>query len=321
MIVYTNIRRVAGPYGGAYNFMSALFDCLTRKGYEFHGDISRRSDAALLNALSDGATWRTAEQLANRGIPVIHRKVGYVVSGSPEMRAVSNGKVRGDELQMDFDPYVRTTIFQSDYSAAAFRAQGYKGNAVVIRNGTNETLFNLQMRSFFGLRHKTRKPWRGGRIRIAISTWSTDPNKGFAEYHKIDGELKGRSDVEIRLAGRIPKGLRFEKIAHVGALRATRLAEFLKNQHVILNLSRLETCSNSLIEALNCGLPAVYLDSGSNGEIAGKYGVAWTGDLSGSLNRLFEDYESYYMALPSNPFRLSLVAPEYERVLQSVVAN
>ena len=40
--------------------------------------------------------------------------------------------------------------------------------------------------------------------------------------------------------------------------------------------SQNEACSNALLEALACGLPALYVDSGSNAEVVGGGGIAFT---------------------------------------------
>jgi glycosyltransferase involved in cell wall biosynthesis len=317
MRVYTNLRPVRGPYGGAYNFMGALMRRLAARGFNFHNDPDAPADVALLNALNDGLLPEHARRLFDRGVPIVHRKVGYIVSGSPEMRAIVDGRVFGDAVQMKFDPYVKTTIFQSAYSANAYAAQGYSGKSTIIRNGADETIFNHQRFSWLGLRRMERAPWRSGVLRLAISTWSMDPNKGFDDYLKIDAELDRMPDVEISLAGRVPAHVKFKHIQTIGALKAHPLAEFLKTCHGVLMLSRLETCSNALIEAMNCGLPAIYLDSGSNGELAGQYGTIWDGDLHASIERFKNGYSEWYRRLPDNPFRLSLVAPQYEEILRA----
>lgn len=316
MQVYTNLRRVRGPYGGAYNFMGALMRRLAARGFQFHNDPAAPADVALLNALNDGLRPEQARKLFERGIPIVHRKVGYIVSGSPEMRAIVDGRVHGDAIQMKFDPYVKMTIFQSAYSADAYAKQGYFGKSTIIRNGADEAIFNYQRASWLGLRRRAREPWRSGVLRLAISTWSTDPNKGFDDYKKIDDELGTLPDVEIALAGRVPAHVKFKHIQTIGAMKARPLAEFLKTRHGFLTLSRLETCSNALIEALNCGLPAIYLDSGSNAELAGQFGTIWDGRLRASIERFKSGYDEWYRRLPDNPFRLSLVAPQYEEVLR-----
>ena len=56
-------------------------------------------------------------------------------------------------------------------------------------------------------------------MRVVISTWSTDRNKGFDDYMAIDRELAGMRDVEITLVGRVPDEVRFRSIRVLPAQR------------------------------------------------------------------------------------------------------
>jgi hypothetical protein len=151
-----------------------------------------------------------------------------------------------------------------------------------------------------------------------ISTWSTDDSKGFPLYRELDRAVSGRRDVHVTLVGRAPGGERFSGIHVARARPSAQLAELLKRQHVLLQLTQWESCSNALIEGINCGLPAVYLDSGANDEIGRDYGVAWEGSLDEALGRLLETYEPIVERIPSNPYRIELVASRYQEILEAV---
>ena len=182
----------------------------------------------------------------------------------------------------------------------------------------DETLYNSTVSPRFG-RPRPRTPWHSGeRLRVVISTWSTDDSKGFPAYREVDAAFVGRRDVELSLIGRAPAGLKLRSIRVRGARRSSRLAEYLKRQHVLLQLTQWESCSNALIEGLNCGLPAVYLESGANPEMAEPYGVPYRGDLDDALTELLPRYDEIYAALPGNPYRIELVAPQYLAILESV---
>ena len=49
----------------------------------------------------------------------------------------------------------------------------------------------------------------------------------------------------------------------------------LRAHDVFFTASRHEACSNALLEGLACGLPAVYVRSGSNGELVGEGGIGF----------------------------------------------
>lgn len=252
MRIYMNFRHRRGPWGGGNQFLAALRAWLERHGHEVVTDPRERFDVALLNALMEDIDVEFVRRVAERA-PVVHRKVGYRVSGLPHMRAVQEGVVHGDRLQIDFSPYLTHTVFQSAYSRDVFVAEGFSGAATIIPNGVNESIFNLELRG---------RPWLRPRRRVA---------------------------------------------------------ELLKRRHVLLQLAREETCSNALIEGINCGLPVVYLDSGSNAELAGDYGVEYRGDFADAVARVVERYDDIVARTHDNPYRISLVAPRYERVLQEAL--
>ena len=64
-----------------------------------------------------------------------------------------------------------------------------------------------------------------------------------------------------------------------------------------------DPCSNSLVEALCCGLPAIYLRSGGHPEIVGEGGLGFDQEqeIPELLDRLVDDYErrQQQIAVPS----------------------
>jgi glycosyltransferase involved in cell wall biosynthesis len=320
MLVYMNFTEVRGPYGGANAFLRALRGALAQRGVRTTNDLAAKFDLAFLNALTDDLDLARVQRVAATGRPVVHRKVGYRVSGSPEMRAVEDGVVHGDRVQIEFTPHVAHTVFQSEYSRDVFLASGFDGPFSVIPNGVDESLFNLDVKRPFRA-PRLRSFWNGSEpLRVVVSTWSTDENKGFPDYREIDARFAGRRDVELTLIGRVPSGTRFQTFRVVPPQRRRALAARLKEQHVLLQLARFETCSNALIEGINTGLPVVYLDSGANREMAAAYGEVYEGDLDDALERLSPRYEEIVGRIPANPYRISLVVDRYLELFERLVA-
>lgn len=314
MRVYLNFSPREGPYGGANAFLRTLMGELRRHGVSFTADPREPVNAALLNALTEGLLLDDVRRLAERGVPIVHRKTGFRGRGAPGLRAVVEGVVLGDAHQIAFSPYLAHTIFQSGYSRDTFVAGGFEGPSTVIRNGVDEAVFHPPPPAS----RLRRRP--GDPVRVVISTWSTDPSKGFAHYAAVDASLATRSDVQVTLVGRMPDGMRFRSIRVLKARGAPELAEILRAQHVLLQLTEHESCSNALIEGLNCGLPAIYLESGANAEVAEPYGVPWAGDLDEALGRLLPRYGEIMERLPGNPYRIPLVAERYLAVLEAAAA-
>lgn len=319
MRVFMNFNEVRGPYGGTNSFLRTLRNWLRdQPGVKITHDVHGSYNVALLSGMTDGVNLALVKGIAARGIPIVHRKVGYRVSGSPEMRAMVNGVVHGDALQVAFTPFVTHTIFQSAYSRDVFAGSGFDGPFTVIHNGVDETMFNMTVTSGWLLKRRHPRTWWNGSepLHVVISTWSTDRNKGFEDYAAIDRQLEGQRDVELTLVGRTPANVRFRHIRVLPPQRRAGLARVLKRAHVVLQLAHYETCSNALIEGLNCGLPAIYRDSGSNAEIAGDYGVAYSGDWRAALDTIRGRYREYVDRLPSNPYRISVAGPRYLDVVR-----
>lgn len=321
MRVYLNFEPRSGPYGGANAFLRTLMRALGRHGVTFTSRLDEPVDVALVNALTNDIGLDDVRKLSDRGVPVVHRKTGYRGRGIAELRAEVDGVIEGDRRQIELSPYITHSVFQSEYSRDVFHSSGFAGRFSVIPNGVDTSIFNtIRVRRFRGSR--PREWWRPtDPVRLVVSTWSTDPSKGWSEVSRVAERLRDRRDATLTVVGRVPSGCELPATRTLGPRRAEELAEILKRAHVILNLTQWESCSNALIEGLNCGLPAIYLDSGANREVAGEYGVAYEGDIVEALDEIRRRYADIVARLPENPYRIEPVAARYLAVLASVAAG
>jgi len=87
--------------------------------------------------------------------------------------------------------------------------------------------------------------------------------------------------------------------------------------------SLFESCSNSLLEGLASGLPALYVDSGSNKELIGDHGVELTDDPAEAIQELRDNYQSLTTSLTgtTESFSISHAADNYENVFRALAAN
>jgi glycosyltransferase involved in cell wall biosynthesis len=320
MRILMNFREAFWLSGGANSFLATLRRQLKSHGVTFTRRLSDDYDVALLNALTDGLDLNQVRRIHARGKPVIHRKVGYRVSGSALMRSIEDGVVHGDRLQIEFSPYVQHTIFQSDYSRDTFLSQGFSGDYSVIRNGVDHCTFNRADRRWpFGAGHEIFPRWDGkSTFRLAIATWSMDPQKGFEDYKAFDAAMGGLKNVEIWFVGRIPKDVRFRNFRVFSPRGHRRLAALLKQCHGFIQMARHETCSNALIEAMSCGLPVIYRDSGSARELAERCGVVYRDRPIDAISELIAKYE--ILAPRACRYELSIdrVATSYLDLIENV---
>ena len=91
----------------------------------------------------------------------------------------------------------------------------------------------------------------------------------------------------------------FERAQVIGPVPSRELADLLRAHHVFVAPSRDDPCSNALLEALACGLPAMYLDSGGNPELVGAAGFGFrdAAELPELLDGLVEDWDARRAAI------------------------
>src|SRR5690606_23122636 len=81
----------------------------------------------------------------------------------------------------------------------------------------------------------------------------------------------------------------------INAVPSKDLAKILKDNDIYIAPSEDDPCSNALIEALACGLPAVYKISGGHPEIVGQAGIGFNdkNDILEAVNEVSLNIEKY----------------------------
>jgi len=321
MRVFINVNITNKPYGGSNSFFRTLTPALRKMGFKFVFDIRGKYDVALISTLHRGITIDDLAYIKSRGIPIVHRKTGYTFRGREEMRKSVDGVVAGDRKQIEFEPYLNFSIFQSHYSHQLFLESGYRSEqCTVIPNGVDPKTFGLYDYPFgFWRQPKHREFWDSSKtFRFAIVSWSNDMRKGFKYYSDFDNELEAFPNTEVDFIGRMPDGMQFNNIRVHAPMTATKIGKFLRTCHGYLAFSEFETCSNALLEAISCGLQVIYLDSGSNQEFAMPFGVEFQGSFASALTTLQEGYTERLKESIENPFDIADVANRYAQILRQV---
>ncbi|NPA44136.1 MAG: glycosyltransferase family 4 protein, partial [Chlorobi bacterium] len=88
---------------------------------------------------------------------------------------------------------------------------------------------------------------------------------------------------------------KFKNIKTIEPLPSNKLAEQLKKHDIYITASKNDPCSNSLIEALHCGLPAVVLNDGGHPEITKKGGLVFNknSEIISCFNEISNNYSSF----------------------------
>ena len=140
------------------------------------------------------------------------------------------------------------TILQSRFSLEKHVELGFAlREPVVIPNAVDPAIFHPPA---------GREPLEGRRVRVIATSWSDNPRKGGATLGWLDRNLD-HARFELTFAGRRAGDVRARP-----RRRPTRLARrsptLMRTQDAYLAPSYDDPCSNALLEALACGLPAAY---------------------------------------------------------------
>jgi len=281
------------PDGGGHQFLRALVRCLQERGWRVENNtISRTTRAVLFNSFNFDA--ERLRWLRRHGIPMIHRLDGPLAA----YRGFDDGT---DRMTWSLNRrFASATIFQSAYSLAQHQAMGFApAEARVIMNAADPLIFHARKREPFS-------PLR--KIRLVSTSWSDNRNKGADVYEWLDNHLDW-TRYEYTFIGRLPiqpRNIRVEPPA-----TSERVADLLRASDIYITASRNDPCSNSLIEALSCGLPAICLNSGGHPELLRGGGETFSAaeEIPALLERVARDYADYQARIPT--FDIEAVTTQY----------
>jgi glycosyltransferase involved in cell wall biosynthesis len=288
------------PTGGGHQFLRAFWKQAESKGLRVENNtISRTTRACLFNSFNFRES-RLA-RLKRNSVLYVHRVDGPI--------DIYRGREDGVDKNIHAVNlrFAEKTIFQSQYSLQKHLELGMEfKNPVVIMNAADPEIFHPHERVEFSQNRKTR---------LIASSWSDNVNKGAAVYQWLDEHLDWKR-FEMTFVGR--STVTFTNIRMIPAVDSFRMAELFRQHDIYLTASRNDPCSNSLIEALTCGMPAVYFKSGGHPEIVGGAGAGFdeAEELPGVLEQVTSAYEAFQSRI-SNP-SIQEVSEVYLKVLELI---
>lgn len=274
---------VGGPWGGGNQFLKALRNYFRNAGV--YSESPENADVILFNShhcLEE--VFRVKKKYPNKVL--IHRidgPISYVRGGD---QIIDETIFQSNELVAD------GTVFQSNWSRKKNYEQGMKRspNETVIINAPDPSIFNRE----------GKKPSEQKKVKLVAISWSANIRKGFDIYKFLDEHLDF-GKYEMTFTGNSP--IQFKNIKWTKPVPSQEVSKILKEHDIYVIASSNDPCSNALIEALHCGLPAVARNDGGHPEIIGEAGELFEGetDVIKAIERVAQDYE-YYLArikLPS----------------------
>jgi len=208
-------------------------------------------------------SWQTAPWLVwlwryrhPRGI-VVHR-----VDGSGQHYGRADG-AKVDRRLLKVNRQATLTVFQSVYARETMLRGPLREStsyATVVPNPVDTEIFTPE-----GPRHL--RP--SDRPRVAVVGWSTNPRKGMASIWAL---ARAHRDVHFVLIGRFdcpPDIFWLPHVSDFGTQDAVGLPAILRSCDALVTFAEREACPNHVLEAMACGLPVLYLDSGATRELVG----------------------------------------------------
>ncbi|HZT15320.1 MAG TPA: glycosyltransferase [Gaiellaceae bacterium] len=287
------------PAGGGNQTLRAVVGEMRRRGVRVElQTVSPSSRAVLFNSFN--FDFERLRLLARRrdGVRMVHR-VGAVTTLYRGFDDGTDTRVARINAEL-----AHATIAISHATIDMYRSIGIELVAPrVIYNGCDDRIFNADRRVAFS---------RNRRIRVISTSWSDNPNKGAGVFRWLEDRLDP-SRYELTFVGNA--GVAFDRATHIPPVGSAELADLLRAHDVYFTATANDAYSNSLVEALSCGLPAIYLDSGGSREAVKDAGFGFTDreEVPELLDRLVDEYEERRAAisLPS----LAEVTDDYLAVL------
>jgi glycosyltransferase involved in cell wall biosynthesis len=287
------------PTGGGHQFLRALVAELERRGLEVEVNrISRDTNVCLFNSFN--FDFRRLRRFARPGCRMVHRVDGPIGM----YRGFDDGTdARIEQINGEL---ADATVVQSRFSLESHRSLGIDlRSPTVITNGVDPAIFHPP---------DSHEPVADRKLRLVTTSWSNNPNKGAEIFSWLDRHLDWNR-YELTYLGRAPEP--FARIRTIGPLATRPLAAELRRHDLYVAASRNDPCSNALLEALACGLPAAYLASGGHAELVGEGGLPFerADELPAVLDRLVDELAERRAAI--RLASLSDVADSYLGVLRT----
>lgn len=289
-----------GPWGGANQFLKNLKDQWEKSGiYEKDPAVA---DAIVFNSYQN---LRGMLKLRIRHPKKIflHRlgPIFYLHRGN-FWKIIDRLVIRCANAAADL------VVFQSRWSLKKAERLGFDSQKkyVVIGNAADGRIFNFRKKQSLDPKNK---------IRLITDCWSPNWKKGFKFYQYLDENLDFEK-YQMTFVGNSP--VKFKNIRQINPLSGKDLAEELKKNDLFVSAVEDDAYSNSLEEALACGLPVVALKSGGNAEVVRSGGELFQTEkeMTEKIRLVAENYFFYLDKIKTRS--VSEIAGDYLKAAEGV---
>ncbi|HEC21799.1 MAG TPA: glycosyltransferase [Chloroflexi bacterium] len=244
--------------GGGFYFMRNFERYLEAHGHTVTRSLADRYDVLLVNSWQVDYDHVLEAIRRNPRVRIVHR-----VDGSSQ--DYGRGE-KGDRRQGQVNRFADLTIFQSAYCRHSTREKFpvIGSDGPVIHNAVDVEHFSPQ---------GERADLPGEGARLGYVTYSTNPMKGWRDVYTLAGQ---HPDLTFILIGRYESPPDLPNLHVLGPVPHEELPRMLRACDVFLAFQRNEACPNVVLEAMACGLPILYAESGATPELVGPCGLPVT---------------------------------------------
>lgn len=312
-----NVDTPSGAAGGGIQFAEALVRGLTGRGHRIYRQLVPDLDAIFIVSFRRGSASATftPDQAAEYKFRYPNTVCLLRVNDSDEARF---------GVHLAIGPAARHaqaiadhTVFVSNYLRDLYIGRHFDASCPhsIIRNAADPNLFNPEGRN----QHQPGEP-----LRLVTHHWSPAYTKGFDIYERVDlmlGQPAWRGKIDFTVIGALPYGFRLRHARHVPMLFGPEIPAALKQQHAYLTGARGEAAPMHAIEAMQCGLPIFYIDSGALPEYCQGFGLSFdAGNLEQRLTEFLDCHDALWKAWQPLAYGLDDMVDAYERLIGGLVA-
>jgi len=305
-----------GPWGGGNLFVINLSNYLLEKGHEVVYDLNENDiDIILL----------TDPRKSSESSSFTHRDIKKYKKKNPNVKVVhrinecdERKNTRGlNKFYIKANKVADHTIFVSHWLKQIYINSGFTSmNYSVILAGADPNIFNMKNKKTLNKNEK---------LKIVTHHWSGNWNKGFDIYERLDDLLKQDywgTKLEFTYIGNLPKKFTFKKANYIEPLSGMELAKELKNNHLYITASLNEPSGNHHIEASQCGLPVMYLNSGGTPEYCKDFGLMYDHDnFEEKLNEALEEIDKYNEKMTNYTLNSNKMCTEFLTVFNNLLLD
>ena len=305
---------VEGPWGGGNLFVKNITSFLENNGHEVIYDLSDADIDLIL--LTDPRSRKESSSTFNHIDIEKYKK--YVNKNVAVVQRINECDERKNtfgtnEIYLTASNTADHVIFVSTWLKNLYVNLGMEDSkSSVILAGSNKEIFNNSDLAVL----------TNQKVKIVTHHWSSHVNKGFKIYDQLDRMLlkdAWNERIEFTYIGNPSPDYKLSNSKFINPLAGKELAAELKRHHLYITASINEPSGNHHIEAAQCGLPILYLESGGIPEYCQGFGVSFADDFEERLDYIIKNYAKFKANMKNYPFNSEKMCEEFLEKFNEVV--